>query len=284
MELEEEGFTPSRTPHGRSPVVAAVVRNRNTRESFYGAVIPTVPQAFAQETVVLVVQVPVPCGECGALRVRGDLVHYEGTKPLCLDCALLGRLVLLPSGDVALTRRASTHSKMRAIVLEWSARRKRYERRGTLVEPDAIRRARAECDGDAHTREAQRARAAVRRDAEEREYIAAFTEAVRGLFPGCPLSEAREIAAHACEKYSGRVGRTADAKQLDPEKVRLAVIAHVRHLHTSYDQIIARTRDKRGSRARIKGDVTSVLREWSAGALVAPPTHGEREGPITRRV
>ena len=210
--------------------------------------------------------VPVPCAECGALSVRGDLVHYEASKPLCLECALLGRLKLLPSGDVALTRRASAHSKTKALVLEWSARRKRYERRGTLVEPEAIRRARAECDTDAHEREAQRARAAVRREAEERTYVAAFTTAVRSLFPGCPLSEAREIAAHACEKSSGRVGRTADAKQLDPEMVRLAVIAHVRHLHTSYDQIIARTRDKRGSRARIKGDVASVLREWSAGA------------------
>jgi hypothetical protein len=217
--------------------------------------------------VVLVVQVPVPCAECGLLRVRGDLVHYEGATPLCLDCALLGRLVFLQSGDVALTRRASAHSKSRAVVLEWSARRKRYERRGTLVEAEAIRRARVECDADAHAREAQRARAALRREAAEGQYVAAFTAAVRSLFPGCPLSEAREIAAHACEKNSGRVGRTADAKQLDPEKVRLAVIAHVRHLHTNYDQIIARTRNKRTSRTHIKGDLTSVLREWEG----APP-------------
>ena len=248
----------------------AAPRNRNTGESFYApviaSVVPPLPEALAHETVVLVTLVPVPCDECGALRVRGDLVHYEGEKPLCLECALLGRLTLLLSGDVALTRRASAHSRLRAVVLEWSARRKRYERRGTLVEPEAIRRARAECDADAHAREAQRARAAVRREGEERDYVASFTAAVRRLFPGCPLSEAREIAAHACEKSSGRVGRTADAKQLDPEMVRLAVIAHVRHLHTQYDQIIARTRDKRGSRARINGDVESVLREWSAGA------------------
>ena len=229
--------------------------------------IPSLPEALAHEIVVLVTPVPVPCGECGALRVRGDLVHYEAATPLCLDCALLGRLALLPSGDVALTRRASAHSKRRALVLEWSARRKRYERRGTLVEPEAIRRARAECDTDATAREAQRTRAAVRREAQERDYVASFTAAVLSLFPSCPISEAREIAAHACEKHSGRVGRTADAKQLEPEMVRLAVIAHVRHLHTSYDQIIARTRDRRTSRARIKGDVSSVLREWEA----APP-------------
>jgi hypothetical protein len=241
---------------------------------------PPLPEALAHETVVLVTLTPVPCGECGALRVRGDLVHYEAEKPLCLSCALLGRLALLPSGDVALTRRASAHSKTKALVLEWSARRKRYERRGTLVEPDAIRRARAECDSDANARETQRIRAAARREVEERAYVAAFTEAVLTLFPSCPLSEAREIAAHACEKYSGRVGRTADAKQLDSEMVRLAVIAHVRHLHTGYDQIIARTRDKRGSRARIKGDVESVLREWSA--RVAPLSRSG-EAPLSAR-
>ena len=221
--------------------------------------------------VVLVSHVPVTCAECGALQVRGELVHFEerpgaAPAPLCLACALLDRLELLRSGDVALTRRASAHSRHTAVVLEWARGRKRYERRGTLVEPDALRRAERECEADATQREAQRARAAVRREGQEREYVGAFMAAVRAQFPGCPLSEAREIAAHACEKHSGRVGRSADAKALDPEKVRLAVVAHVRHLHTAYDQIIARTRDKRGSRVRIKGDVTSVLREWSAGA------------------
>jgi hypothetical protein len=220
-----------------------------------------------EETVVLVAPGPVTCAECGARRVKGDLVHYEGQgpgKPLCLDCALLARLEMLPSGDVALTRRATAHSKHRALVLEWSRAQKRYERRGTLVERAALAQARRECAADATARATQRERAAVRREAEEREYVAAFTAAVRAQFPGCPLSEARQIAAHACEKYSGRVGRTADAKQLDAEKVRLATIAHVRHLHTRYDEIIARTRDKRGSRATINPDVARVLREWSA--------------------
>ena len=221
------------------------------------------PDALSQETIVLVLPVSVPCGECGAVRAQGDLAHFEDSTPLCLDCALLGRLALLPSGDVALTRRAAAHSKRRAIVLEWSPRRKRYERRGTLVDPDALRRARAECDADAHVREAQRTRAAVRRDIEEREYIAAFTAAVLRLYPGCPHSEARDIVAHACEKHSGRVGRTADAKRLVDDHVRLAVIAHVRHLHTRYDQIIATTHDKRQSRTAIRPAVDSVLHAWS---------------------
>jgi hypothetical protein len=218
--------------------------------------------ALKDQTVVLVVREQLVCAECRLLLLKGDFVHYEGDAPLCLGCAVLGALVFLPSGDVALTRRASARSKRMAVVVEWSRARKRWERRGTLVEPAALTLAEAECAADAAAREQQRARAAVRREGEDREYVAAFAERVKALFPGCPTSEAREIAAHACAKHSGRVGRTAAAKELEPEMVRLAVIAHVRHLHTDYDRIISRTRDKRGSRARIKDTVAAVLREW----------------------
>lgn len=216
--------------------------------------------------VVQVVSQPLVCAECRHLLGRGDLAHFEAQKALCLGCALLDQLVLLPSGDVALTRRASARSKVKAVVVEWSRRGKRYERRGTLVEPEALRLARLECETDAAQRAQQRAQAAVRREAEDQAYIVSFTREVKRLFPGCPLSEARKIAAHACAKHSGRVGRTAAAKELDEEMVRLAVIAHVRHLHTDYDRIIARTRDKRGARDRIRNKVTAVLQEWERGS------------------
>lgn len=216
----------------------------------------------SQEIAVFVGAQPAVCAECGKDLPKGGLFYLEEQKTLCLDCAVLNNLELLPSGDVALTRRASKLSRRSAVVLEWSRRGKRYERRGTLVEPEAIRLARAECEADASARAAQRARAAERRELEEREYIAAFTLAVQTQFPGCPLSEARAIAEHACAKYSGRVGRTASAKDLEREAVRLAVIAHVRHMHTAYDQIIERTRHKSEARSRIRQDVQGVLRAW----------------------
>lgn len=224
------------------------------------------PLPSLADPIVLVSPQPAVCAECGLQRVPGDLVHLEERKPLCLDCALLGTLTFLPSGDVALTRRASARSKHKAIVLEWTPRRMRYERRGTLLEAQAILLARAECVSDAGARTRQRAQAALHREVEDKEYVAVFTEAVKRQFPGCPLSEAREIAAHACTRSSGRVGRTAAAKELDAEKVRLAVIAHVRHLHTDYDSIIENTHDKRGSRARIKGKVAAVLQAWTRAA------------------
>lgn len=33
----------------------------------------------------------------------------------------------------------------------------------------------------------------------------------RSTYPGCPPGEAEAIAQHACEKYSGRVGRSSGA-------------------------------------------------------------------------
>jgi hypothetical protein len=261
-----EGATTGSARTARQPAVQRRLNGNST-----AAITPPPAEVIAEherkgDAVVLVTQHPTTCVECSALLIRGELVHFEAQRALCLRCALLDRLTLLPSGDVALTRRASGHSKVRAVVLEWTQRRKRYERRGTLVETVALERARIECAADDEQRASQREAAAVQRAIQDRQYITAFTNAVRAMFPGCPLSEARVIAEHACEKHSGRVGRTAAAKELDPEKVRLAVIAHVRHLHTDYDQIIARTHDKRDSRARIKGGVAEVLREWQSGS------------------
>jgi hypothetical protein len=49
---------------------------------------------------------------------------------------------------------------------------------------------------------------------------------VRELFPCCPAG--REIAEHACLKYSGRVGRSAAMRRLEEDAVHIAVAAHVR--------------------------------------------------------
>ena len=59
-----------------------------------------------------------------------------------------------------------------------------------------------------------------------------FARRIGELFPGCPCDDQDLIAEHACRKYSGRVGRSAAAKELDSEAVQLAVRAHVRHVHT----------------------------------------------------
>jgi len=58
------------------------------------------------------------------------------------------------------------------------------------------------------------------------------------------MSCIRKAAEHACQKYSGRVGRSAGAKSLGEEFFRLAVIAHIRHSETGYDELLSQGIDR----------------------------------------
>src|SRR4051794_10343762 len=100
------------------------------------------------DIVVFVVTRDAQCAECGEALLSGSLLRVDKGDALCCDCAGLGHLEFLPSGNAALTRRAGKHSTLKAPVLKWSRRRKRYERQGTLVEQAAIEQAEAECAAD----------------------------------------------------------------------------------------------------------------------------------------
>ena len=108
------------------------------------------------------------CAECGEELGPGRWIRVENGRALCLDCADLGHLEFLASGNTALTRRASKYSPLRAVVVQWAYARKRYERQGILVTPAAIERAESECLADEDRRARQRERAAARRDVEDR--------------------------------------------------------------------------------------------------------------------
>ncbi|MFN2322939.1 MAG: DUF2293 domain-containing protein [Trueperaceae bacterium] len=201
---------------------------------------------------------------------REDLGHSawitldDTRRAFCLACADLDHLVFLPAGDAALTRRARSHSTLSAVVLRWSRARKRYERRGLLVETAALEWAEVECLSDADARARRREREAARRTELDREYVARFAGRVRELFPGTPPEREHAIAEHACRKYSERVGRSAAAKALDADAVRLAVAAHVRHHETDYDRLLASGMDRREARDRVAVLVGEVLQRWSA--------------------
>jgi hypothetical protein len=205
------------------------------------------------------------CGECGEnLGSKAWITLAEAKGALCLACADLDHLVFLPSGNVALTRRARKHSTLVAVVLKWSRARKRYERLGLMVEARGLEKAEEECLGDGEVRARQRAREAVRREEVDRKFVEEFAARVRGLFPGCPAGREGEIAEHACLKYSGRIGRSATAKALDEAAARLAVIAHVRHRETKYDDLLAKGRERWQARAAVEEAVNRVLQKWEA--------------------
>ena len=70
------------------------------------------------------------------------------------------------------------------------------------------------------------------------------------------------IAEHACLKYSGRVGRSAAAKSLDENAIRLAVVAHIRHVETDYDTLLASGYDRHEARSAVETAVNRVLSQW----------------------
>ena len=89
-----------------------------------------------------------------------------------------------------------------------------------------------------------------------------FSRRIRELFPRCPTGREREIAEHACLKYSGRVGRTAFAKKLDTDAVRLAVIAHLRHTETDYDEHLMKGYERWEARDLVRGKIEQNLDQW----------------------
>jgi hypothetical protein len=203
------------------------------------------------------------CGECGEELSRGDWITLEEKKgALCLTCADLDHLAFLPTGDAALTRRARKHSLLSAVVLKFSRARKRYERQGLLVEESALQQAETECLADSEIRSRRAKRERIRREDLDQQYIEAFANRVRELFPHCPGGREQEIAEHACRKYSGRVGRSAAAKTFDEQAVRLAVIAHIRHRETDYDQLLGKGWFRGEARAHVRDRVDQISENW----------------------
>ncbi len=218
--------------------------------------------AKAAELVVFIVRRETSCAECQDCIGKGEFLRVENGTPLCLACADLDHLTFLPSGDATLTRRATKHSPLRAVVTRWSNTRKRYERKGILVTSAAIDAAEADCDADAPDRARQREQAAERREVADLAYQQTVATTILKLFPSCPPQEAGRIAAWTCQKHSGRVGRSAAAKQLDAHALLLAVQAHVRHNHTPYDALLMRHGDRNAARASVREAIDAVLARW----------------------
>jgi len=203
------------------------------------------------------------CGDCGEDLGRQAWITLERDKgALCLSCADLDELVFLPTGDAALTRRARKHSALSAVVLKFSRARRRYERQGLLVEESALQQAETECLADIEIRSRRAERERFRREDLDHQYIQAFANRVKELFPHIPRGREKKIAEHACRKYSGRVGRSAAAKSFDEEAVCLAVLAHIRHRETDYDELLGKGWPRHESRSRVRTRVDQISDSW----------------------
>ncbi|NOU29600.1 MAG: hypothetical protein HOO96_16980 [Polyangiaceae bacterium] len=127
----DEGIERNYRTHWVSPELSAKKRERI--------------EAAANRPPELVVVLPLDpewkCHRCGG---TGDFLIMEDPGPSCLECAGLGDLVYLPAGDANLSRRAKAKSEVHAVVVRFSRTRKRNERQGLLVKPEALREAESE--------------------------------------------------------------------------------------------------------------------------------------------
>lgn len=94
-----------------------------------------ISQSRAPDLVVIWPLKEWSCAVCG--KGDGFMIMHDDA-PHCLRCAGLDRLVYLPAGDSVLTRRARKASNQCAVVVKFSRARKRYERQGILVDPEAL--------------------------------------------------------------------------------------------------------------------------------------------------
>jgi hypothetical protein len=191
------------------------------------------------------------------------VAETENHKGTCFNCSQFVEAVFLASGDVALTRRSKKNSAYCGILFYWNKRRKRFDRKGQYVEFNAIELAKKECAEDANIRALKNKKVAIVRAKHDEIYIVEFSKAIKALYPNCPKNRENEIANHACEKYSGRVGRTANAKKFDKAMINLAVEAHIRHKETDYESQFTTGKTKGLIRSNVKQDITKVLQRWS---------------------
>lgn len=204
------------------------------------------------------------CADCNTLIEVNDFIvrEFEGYMT-CLKCAGLERLVFLPTGDACVTRRAKQYSSTWEEVVWFNRRHKRNERRGILVEKEALEKAQKSCLEDQAEREQKQQIAAQKRAEQDCQHLMDFTAAIRAHYPSCPDEDVQEIAEYACEKYSRRVGRSQMAKNLDSNAVDLAVRAYIRHCYTDYDYFCALYSDRKFARECFQQHLDLIAAAWT---------------------
>jgi hypothetical protein len=144
----------------------------------------------------------------------------------------------LPRGDAFVTRHVKKGQHW--VLLDRFNKKGGYTPvKGVFAPTAAIEEAKAAAEATKARREQARPKAARRREKAEAQYRHKFEEACLRFLNFAPTHHelaqkiASETTAVACQKYSGRVGRTNRLNLA--EKAALAVRAYIRHNYTDYD-------------------------------------------------
>jgi len=222
----------------------------------------------SQEVVVYSVLRDCQCSQCQQELPQGSLLTIHDGQSLCLRCAGMDHLTFLLAGNTALTRRAKMRSKLWAVVVRFSRARRRYERQGLLVEEEAVALAQEECRVDENLRRSRRIQAAEHRKEEDRALAETMRSKILEMFPDCPSTDAETIARHTSARGSGRVGRSKSGRSLEEEALRLAVIAHIRHCHTRYDDLLLQGEDRTQSRRAVRDEIRKIMEQWMGKSAI----------------
>jgi len=95
----------------------------------------------------------------------------------------------------------------------------------------------------------------------------AIAKALTALLPLAPYADTERIRAEANAKHM---------KALPPTiAVWLATIAHVRHEHTAYENLLAEGYDRDAARFFVVGEINETLTTWRAARLLDPDDEDE---------
>jgi hypothetical protein len=90
--------------------------------------------------------------------------------------------------------------------------------------------------------------------------ISKATKELQKQFPAIPSADKALVLKHGFKKHSGRVGRTGSLPL--QKKVMLAVIAHIRHIHSDYDALLRAGQARDTARKATWKTIEGVMREW----------------------
>jgi hypothetical protein len=99
----------------------------------------------------------------------------------------------------------------------------------------------------------------------------AVNKALTALLPQAPFSDTEKIRALASDRK---------LRSLPPSvAVWIATIAHVRHEHTDYDELLADGYDRDAARFFVVDRINAVLTSWRATRLLEPE-EDEGDAPL----
>lgn len=205
---------------------------------------------------------PSVCSVCGDELGSGCMIMVRDGKAICAECGEFDHLRYLPSGNRAVTLRATKYSRAVLVVVRWSRSRKRYERQGILAEKEAIEQAQEECLTEKDLSRVREMSEAMARGYISQQYLDAFSAMLGERWPGCPAEDATFISEQATR---WRWARSEQVPEPTPELVDTAVLDRIRHRHTEYDRLIFGGMEREKARAQMAAEVEKIVQAWRAG-------------------